>query len=216
MKRAQSLRVCCVLTFPHFLPFNQSSTKTRAETQCACREQLWKVCLPPSTSVSVLSHLGPLLGGWVNPPLSSSAAKALQASAILAVPWYSHASSCLLKGMLAEGTVVESWHRAAVEFSGWQWGEKAEHGAEPPAHCCLRSWKSLSSVDQTLHMKVHFHQLQLSLHLFSSPSPLALQMGAQPPSCAAAFPPPAPSLSSLAQLHSSLSLGALGVTAALP
>ena len=169
--------------------------------------------LPPCL-FSVISV--PSWGGWVNPPLSSSAAKALQASAILAVPWYSHASSCLLKGMLAEGTVVESWHRAAVEFSGWQWGEKAEHGAEPPAHCCLRSWKSLSSVDQTLHMKVHFHQLQLSLHLFSSPSPLALQMGAQPPSCAAAFPPPAPSLSSLAQLHSSLSLGALGVTAALP
>lgn len=42
---------------------------------------------------------------------------------------------------------------------------------------------SQSSEDQTLHMKVHRHQLQLSLHL-SSPAPLALQMGAWPPSCA--------------------------------
>ena len=54
MKWAQSLRVCCVLTFPHFLPFNQSSTKTRAETQCACREQLpslyLRVCSQSSRS----------------------------------------------------------------------------------------------------------------------------------------------------------------------
>lgn len=124
------------------------------------------------------------------------------------MPRCRHASVCLLKGMLAEGTVAESWHRAAAEFSGWHWGEKAERGAEPPAHCCLQSWKSQSSMDQTLHMKVHFHQLQLSLHLFSSPSPLALQMGAQPPSCAAAFPPRRPAFQALPRSHSSRSLGA--------
>lgn len=84
--------------------------------------------------------------------------------------------------MLAEDLMSESWHRAAVKFSGWQWGEKAEHGAEPPAYCCLQSWKLQSSRDHILHMKVYFHQLQLSLHLLSSPSPSALQMEAQPPS----------------------------------
>lgn len=57
-------------------------------------------------------------------------------------------------------------------------------------------------------MKVHFHQLQLSLHLFSSPSPLALQMGAQPPSCATALPPLHPAFQILPHLHSSCSPGA--------
>lgn len=41
---------------------------------------------------------------------------------------------------------------------------------------------SQSSEDQTLHMKVHCYQLQLSFHLLQlSPPPLALQMGAWPP-----------------------------------
>lgn len=57
-------------------------------------------------------------------------------------------------------------------------------------------------------MKVHFHQLQLSLHLFSIPSPLALQMGAQPPSCATALPPLHPAFQILPHLHSSCSPGA--------
>lgn len=146
-------------------------------------EQLGKVdSLPPSPSLFSV-HLVPSWGGWINPiPLFPSAAKALQSCAIVAVPRCPHANFCLLKGMLAEGTVAGCWHRASVKFPGWQWGEEAEHGAEPPAHGRLQSWKSQSSTDRTLHMKVHFHQLQLSLHLFSIPSPLALQLGAQPPS----------------------------------
>lgn len=64
-------------------------------------------------------------------------------------------------------------------------------------------------------MKVHFHQLQLSLHLFSIISPLALQMGAQPSSRVAACHP-LPRLSSPASLALiSLSRGP-GVAAVLP
>lgn len=102
---------------------------------------------------------------------------------------------------------------AAAEFSGWQWGEKAERGPEPPAYCCLQSWKSQSSRDHTLHMKVHFHQLQLSLHLFSSPGPglSRWEPSLLPEPCLAT---PRPAFQALSHLHSSPSRG-LGVAAAL-
>lgn len=170
----------------HF-PTASSSARAPASAEwrpsCIYHEQLGKVSsLPPSLHLFSV-HAVPSWGGCINPiPLSPSAAKALQSSAVVAVPRCPQASFCLLKGMLGEGMVAGCWHRASVKFPGWHRGEKAEHGAEPPAHSRLQSWKSQSSMDQTLHMKVHFHQLQLALHLFSSPSPLALQLGAQPPS----------------------------------
>lgn len=142
----------------------------------------------PSPSLFESTWSPPRGAGLILPILlPPSAAKALQFSAVLAEPRCHHASFCLL---LAEGMVAESWHRAAAEFSGWQWGEKAEHGPEPPAYCCLQSWKSQPSRDHTLHMKVHFHQLQLSLHLFSSPA-LGSPDGSPASSLSPALPPPA-------------------------
>lgn len=161
--------------------------------------------LPPSLCLFSV-YPAPSWGGWAI-PLPPSATEALQSSAILAVPWCHHASLCQLKGMLVEGMAAESWRRATVEFSGWQWGEKAEHGAEPPAHCCLQSWKSQSSTDQTLHMKVHFHQLQLSLHLFSSPS-LGCPDGSAASFLSGCLTTPRPAFQALPHLHSSHSPGA--------
>lgn len=113
-------------SLPHsdISPFSSRSTKAQPKREQRPSVHVvnsfgrsYSLPLPPCL-FSVLSV--PSWGRWINPPLSPSAAEASWASAILAVPWYSHASSCLLKGMLAEGTVAESWHRAAVEFSGWQ------------------------------------------------------------------------------------------------
>lgn len=78
--------------------------------------------------------------GFITPILLPTSAEASQSSACSGVPRCHRASFCLLKGMLAEGRVAESCFRAAVKCSGWYWGEKEEHGAEPPAHCCLQSW----------------------------------------------------------------------------
>lgn len=159
----------------------------------------------PSPSLSESTWSPPGGAGLILPVLlPPSAAKALQSSAILAERRCHHASFCLL---LAEGMVAESWHRAAAEFSGWQWGEKAEHGPEPRAYCCLQSWKSQSSRDHTLHMKVHFHQLQLSLHLFSSPGRglSRWEPSLLPEPCLAT---PRPAFQALPHLHSSPSLGA--------
>lgn len=121
----------------HF-PTASSSARAPASSEwrpsCIYHEQLGKVSsLPPSLHLFSV-HAVPSWGGCINPiPLSPSAAKALQSSAVMAVPRCPQASFCLLKGMLGEGMVAGCWHRASVKFPGWHRGGKG--GAWSRATC---------------------------------------------------------------------------------
>lgn len=143
---------------------------------------------PPSFCSQSTCPLGE--PGFITPIPLPTSAEASQSSACSGVPRCHRASFCLLKGMLAEGRVAESCFRAAVKCSGWYWG--GEGGAWSTATCPHAAFRagSQSSKDQTLHMKVHCHQLQLSFHLFQPP-PLGSPDGNLAPFLSAALPPSA-------------------------
>lgn len=123
--------------------------------------------LPPCL-FSVLSV--PSWGGWIILPCPLQ----LLSLAGLCHPGGALVFPCQLLPVERDAERKAQWLSPGIEqllsFLGGS-GEKAEHGAEPPATAAFGGWNHYPQLDQTLHMKVHFHQLQLSLHLFSSPSP---------------------------------------------
>lgn len=168
----------------------QGCAASRAETaaflpaSAQALEGLW-MCfpqLPPALRLFsgrlLLSQEAGLIPPLPPAPFSCSSA------AVLCHPGRANTSPCQLLPVerdVVEGTAAESWQSrycvvgVAVGRGGGAWSQ---------ATCplLLQSWKSQASKDQTLHMKVRLHQLQLSRHLFSGPGPSALQMGARPPS----------------------------------
>lgn len=133
----------------------------------------------PSLLPSAPGPPGPLWGAWI--PSSCSPApvsRSISALCRAGVPRCHHASSCPLKGC---------WRKAgwlspgSEQLSSALGGNGGRRRSMEQSHLLTPAFRAgaQSSKDQTLHMKVHCHQLQLPSHLFQ-PRPLALQMGAWP------------------------------------
>lgn len=174
-RRAQDLKIRWLLSCSYCTP-----QPDLTQNLCVNREHVSKVpehAFPDSLPPSFCSRsTWPPLGSLDSFPAPVS--RSISALCRAGVPRCHHASSCPLKGC---------WRKAgwlsptSEQLSSALGGNGGRRRSMEQSHLLTPAFRAgaQSSKDQTLHMKVHCHQLQLPSHLFQ-PRPLALQMGAWP------------------------------------